>query len=187
MLESLLEHEMAERETRRIERYRAESALSPDKRLSGFDFAAVPHVSKAQVRALAEGTEWLERGANVLLFGPPGVGKSHLACALGHALIDAGRRVLFTRCCDLVQRLQAAPAPAGSVACPPLSGRCLRPDALCLPQNHRTRNPQPPTPTTQAQTTTSPPPPAKIVVADRPEWCCAGSPSEAPGQGRCNR
>jgi DNA replication protein DnaC len=108
LLESLLEHEMAERETRRIERHRAESALSPDKRLSGFDFAAVPNVSKAQVMALAEGTEWLDRGANVLLFGPPGVGKSHLACALGHALIDAGRRVLFTRCCDLVQRLQAA-------------------------------------------------------------------------------
>jgi len=58
--------------------------------------------------ALAEGTQWLERGANVLLFGPPGVGKSHLVSALGHALIDAGRRVLFTRCSDLVQRLQAA-------------------------------------------------------------------------------
>jgi DNA replication protein DnaC len=108
LLEALLEHEMSERETRRIERHRAESCLSPDKRLSSFDFAAVPGVSKAQVMALAEGQEWLDRGANVLLFGPPGVGKSHLVCALGHALIDAGRRVLFTRCGDLVQRLQAA-------------------------------------------------------------------------------
>ena len=52
--------------------------------------------------------EWLDRSANVLLFGPPGVGKSHLVCALGHALVDAGRRVLFTRCSDLVQRLQTA-------------------------------------------------------------------------------
>ncbi len=41
-------------------------------------------------------------------FGPPGVGKSHLVSALRYALIDAGRRVLFTRCSDLVQRLQAA-------------------------------------------------------------------------------
>ncbi len=108
LLEALFEHEMNEREVRRIERRRCESALSPDKRLSGFDFAAVPSVSKAQVTALAEGHEWLDRGANVLLFGPPGVGKSHLVCALGHALIEAGRRVLFTRCSDLVQRLQAA-------------------------------------------------------------------------------
>jgi DNA replication protein DnaC len=108
LLEALLEHEMAERETRRIDRHRVESCLSPDKRLSSFEFAAVPSVSKAQVMALAEAHEWLDRGANVLLFGPPGVGKSHLISGLGHALIEAGRRVLFTRCSDLVQRLQAA-------------------------------------------------------------------------------
>ena len=108
LLEALLEHEIAEREARRIDRHRVESCLGPDKRLSSFDFAAVPSVSKAQVMALAEGQEWLDRGANVLLFGPPGVGKSHLVCGLGHALVDAGRRVLFTRCSDLVQRLQAA-------------------------------------------------------------------------------
>lgn len=71
LLEALLEHEMSERETRRIERHRAESELSPDKRLSSFDFTAVPSVSKAQVTALAEGHEWLDRGATVLLFGPP--------------------------------------------------------------------------------------------------------------------
>ncbi|KAF1005378.1 MAG: IS21 family transposase ISCARN49 [Burkholderia gladioli] len=87
--EALLEHEIAEREARRIARHRAESALAPDKRLSNFDFAAVPTVSKAQVMALAEGHEWMDRGANVLLFGPPGVGKSHLICGLGHALIEA--------------------------------------------------------------------------------------------------
>jgi DNA replication protein DnaC len=71
LLEALFEHEINEREVRRIERHRIESALTADKRLSSFDFAAVPSVSKAQVMALAAGTEWLERGANVLLFGPP--------------------------------------------------------------------------------------------------------------------
>ena len=44
----------------------------------------------------------------MLLFGPPGVGKSHVGCGLGHALIDAGYRVLYMRTSDLVQRLQAA-------------------------------------------------------------------------------
>lgn len=55
LLEALLEHEIAEREARRIDRHRAESCLQTDKRLSSFDFAAVPSVSKAQVTALAEG------------------------------------------------------------------------------------------------------------------------------------
>ena len=65
--------------------------VSPDKRLSSFDFAAVPSVSKAQVTALAEGSEWLDRGANVLLFGPPGGGKSPLVCALGQRPLQVGR------------------------------------------------------------------------------------------------
>jgi len=108
LLTVLAENELAERDRRRIERHLAEAKLLPGKTLDNFDFNSVPMVSKAQVMALAEGTEWLDRGANVLLFGPPGVGKSHLVCALGHALIDAGRRVLFTRCSELVQRLQAA-------------------------------------------------------------------------------
>lgn len=108
LLESLLEHEMAEREVRRFDRHRAMSCLSPDKRLSTFDFAAVPTISRAQITALTEGHEWLDRGANILAFGAPGVGKSHLVSGIGHALIDAGRRVLFARCGDLVQRLQVA-------------------------------------------------------------------------------
>ena len=55
LLEALLEHEINERESRRIDRHRVESGLSPDKRLSSFDFTAVPTMSKAQVMALAEG------------------------------------------------------------------------------------------------------------------------------------
>jgi DNA replication protein DnaC len=65
-------------------------------------------VSKAQVMALAAGDSWLDQGANVMLFGPPGGGKSHLAAALGLALVQNGRRVLFIRTTDLVQRLQVA-------------------------------------------------------------------------------
>lgn len=107
-LTALLEHEMNERETRRIDRHRIASVLPPDKRLANFDFTAVPTVSKAHVTALIEGDSWLEQGANLLLFGPPGVGKTHLMAAIGHGLVERGYRVLFTNTSDLVQRLQAA-------------------------------------------------------------------------------
>jgi DNA replication protein DnaC len=82
--------------------------LPPGKTIDTFDFDAVPVVSKAQVMALAAGDAWVDRGANLILFGPPGTGKSHLAAALGFALVENGWRVLFTRTTDLVQRLQIA-------------------------------------------------------------------------------
>jgi DNA replication protein DnaC len=107
-LAALAEHEMAERTRRRIERHLAEARLPPGKTIDTFDFEAVPVVSKAQVMALAAGDAWLSQGANLLLFGPPGGGKSHLAAALGFALVENGWRVLFTRTTDLVQRLQIA-------------------------------------------------------------------------------
>ncbi len=107
-LAALAEHEIAERARRRLERHLAEARLPPGKTLDTFDFEAVPVVSKAQVMALAAGDAWLNNGANLLLFGPPGGGKSHLAAALGFALVENGWRVLFTRTTDLVQRLQMA-------------------------------------------------------------------------------
>ena len=107
-LAALVEHEMAERNRRRLERHLAEARLPPGKTLDTFDFEAVPMVSKAQIMALAAGDAWLNNGANLLLFGPPGGGKSHLAAALGFALVENGWRVLFVRTTDLVQRLQIA-------------------------------------------------------------------------------
>ena len=107
-LAALAEHEIADRGRRRIERHLAEAKLPVGKTLAGFDFDAVPMVSKAQVVALTAGDSWLEKGANLLLFGPPGTGKSHLAAAIGLALVENGWRVLFTRTSDLVQRLQIA-------------------------------------------------------------------------------
>ena len=50
------------------------------------------------------GDSWLEKGANLLLFGPPGGGKTHLAAAIGLALVENGWRVLFMRTSDVVQR-----------------------------------------------------------------------------------
>jgi DNA replication protein DnaC len=107
-LAALAEHEIADRGRRRIERHLAEAKLPVGKTLDSFDFDAVPMISKAQVMALTAGDSWLEKGANLLLFGPPGGGKSHLAAAIGLALVENGWRVLFTRTSDLVQRLQIA-------------------------------------------------------------------------------
>lgn len=108
LLTVIAENELAERDRRRIERHLAEARLLPGKTLDNFDFNSVPMVSKAQVMALCAGDEWLRNGANVLLLGPPGGGKSHLSSAIGLALLEKGWRVLFARTSDLVQRLQVA-------------------------------------------------------------------------------
>lgn len=108
LLAALAELEVAERAQRRIQRHLQAARLPPGKTLDGFEFAAVPTLSRAQIVALAAGDGWLAKGTNILAFGPPGSGKTHVAAALGHALVDNGFRVLFTRTTDLVQRLQAA-------------------------------------------------------------------------------
>jgi DNA replication protein DnaC len=108
LLAALAEHEIAERARRRVERHLLEARLPPGKTLDSFDFTAVPMLSKAQVMALCAGDRWLDEGANLILFGPPGGGKSHLAAAIGLTLVENGWRVLYTRTIDLVQRLQVA-------------------------------------------------------------------------------
>jgi DNA replication protein DnaC len=106
LLATLCEHELAERATRRIARHLAEADLPAGKTFASFAFASVPSIRKAHVLALAD--TWLEQGGNILIFGPSGTGKTHLAAALGAALIERGHRVQFSRTTDLVQRLQAA-------------------------------------------------------------------------------
>jgi len=108
LLATLAEHEIAERDRRRIERHLLDARLPPGKTIDAFAFDAVPMISKARVLALCAGDLWLDQGANLILFGPPGGGKSHLAAAIGLALIENGWRVLFTRTSDLVQKLQIA-------------------------------------------------------------------------------
>ena len=108
LLAVLTEHEIADRSRRRFQRRLREAHLPGGKTLESFEFSAVPMVSKAHVMALSAGDRWLDEGANLILIGPPGAGKSHLAAAIGLALIENGYRVLFTRTTDLTQRLQMA-------------------------------------------------------------------------------
>ena len=99
------------------------------KTFATFDFAVVPTIRKAHVMALADGDAWLEGGGNLLIFGASGTGKTHLAAAIGSALVDNGRRVLFSRTTDLVQKLQAA---RRDLALPAMLAKLDRYDVLML-------------------------------------------------------
>jgi DNA replication protein DnaC len=100
----LCELEVEERRQRRIRRKRTQSKLPHAKTLSAFDRARLPRGVDRQFSSLLEG-EFLDRRENVLLFGQPGSGKTHLMCALGHELVLRDRAVYFTPCALLVQRL----------------------------------------------------------------------------------
>ncbi len=107
-LAALCELELAERHRRRIARQSAESRLPAGKSLASFDFTQVPGLSVGQFEALAGTVDWTRRSRNVLLFGPSGVGKTHLAAAIGHGLIEQGVRVRYFTTTALVQQLQLA-------------------------------------------------------------------------------
>lgn len=103
----LVERECDGRRQSRIVRALHASKLPPEKTLESFDRQRLPHPVEAQLGALLEG-HFLGRCENVLAFGPPGSGKSHLLCALGHELVHAGYQVLFRPCDLLVQDLLLA-------------------------------------------------------------------------------
>jgi len=106
-LEELLVREMEERRQRRIERMLRASHLPLEKNLESFDRGRLPPRVDAMVGVLLDGT-FLKRTENVLAFGNPGSGKSHLLCAIGQEMIYLGYRVLFRPCELLVQDLLAA-------------------------------------------------------------------------------
>jgi DNA replication protein DnaC len=101
------ELEAQARTERRIARLRAAAKLPPGKTFATFDDRRLPRPLVQHLRELATG-RFLEGAINVLAFGLPGVGKSHAACALGHALVEAGHSVRFTPTYQLVQELLAA-------------------------------------------------------------------------------
>lgn len=68
----------------------------------------MPDLNKAQIVGLGKGDLWIKDSMNILIFGPSGVGKTHIAAAIGAELVASGYRVLFTRTTELLQKLQAA-------------------------------------------------------------------------------
>lgn len=107
-LSVLAELEMAERLQKRMKRHMHESKLPVGKTLDTFNFKSAKSINAAQLHALAENTDWIRNANNLIFFGASGVGKTHLAAAIGYAVIQQGMRVLFVSTGALVQRLQQA-------------------------------------------------------------------------------
>ena len=106
-LHHLAELEVHERRQRRTERYLRESDLPREKTLATLTRSRLPTKVAKILPTLCDGA-FVERGDNILAFGLPGRGKTHLVCAIGHELVQRGHRVLFTATFALVQRLLAA-------------------------------------------------------------------------------
>ena len=104
---STVERERAVRWQNRIVRLTKGSKLPLEKTLESFDRKRLPKRVDDQVSTLLEGS-FTDRCENVLAFGNPGSGKTHLLCAIGHELIQQGKRVLFVQCNLLVQNLLIA-------------------------------------------------------------------------------
>lgn len=107
-LATLSEQEVTARYNKRVQRHTKESKLPLSKTIATFNFSVAKSINQAQIEALAENPSWVKNAENIVIFGPSGVGKSHLSAAIGHAMITHGIRVLFTSTTDLVQKLQVA-------------------------------------------------------------------------------
>ena len=105
--QELLERELEGRRLRRIERLMKASKLPPGKTLASFDEQRLPLKLRRLLPNLCTG-EFVDRAENILIFGLPGRGKTHLAAAVGHELVQHGRSVLFTSTHQVVGRLLRA-------------------------------------------------------------------------------
>ena len=108
-LEQVLGEEVAAKTSRNIAMRTAMARFPFVKPLETFDFAYQPSIDRKQLQQLAT-CHYIEHGDNVIVLGPPGVGKTHLAVSLGLKAIEAGYRVLFTTAAHLIAVLTKAHA-----------------------------------------------------------------------------
>ncbi len=106
-LRELAQRECQQRRQHRIDRLLKGSKLPLEKSWSALDLKRLPPKGAQQLRGLLSG-DFLDRRENVLVFGPPGSGKTHAVCAVAQELVRSGRRLLFMSCALLVQDLLAA-------------------------------------------------------------------------------
>jgi len=108
-IERLLGAQITLRNNRRLQTAMRASRLPAVKTLDDFDFAFQPSIKREQIENLHELT-FIERKENVVLLGPPGVGKTHLAVSLAIAAAQYGRRVYYSTLADLINSLEEAQA-----------------------------------------------------------------------------
>jgi DNA replication protein DnaC len=106
-LEETLRAERDARSVRARDMFARVAGFPTIKTLDGFDFGFATGVSRAQIHELA-GLAFIERAENVVFLGPSGVGKTHLAIALGYLATQHGHKVRFTTAADLVMTLETA-------------------------------------------------------------------------------
>jgi len=106
-LQALLQAEIADRTERRLKRNMSAAHFPVSKTLEGFEFGRVQGVGKSEVSQLLD-FHWLGNHHNLLFFGPPGIGKTHLSIALGINAVETGYRVCFERITNLIKVLKTA-------------------------------------------------------------------------------
>lgn len=106
-LNSLLKREIADRTERRLKRNMSAAHFPVIKRFETFEFGRVKGITKSDVSQLLD-FRWLDNHDNLLFFGPPGIGKTHLGIAFGVKAVEAGYTVCFERISNLVELLETA-------------------------------------------------------------------------------
>jgi len=104
-LQSLLQAEIADRTQRRLRRNMTAAHFPVQKTLEGFEFGRVKGITKSDVSQLLD-YHWLDNHNNLLFFGPPGIGKTHLSIALGIKAVEAGYTVCFERIINLIKLIK---------------------------------------------------------------------------------
>lgn len=106
-LNSLFSAEISYRVKRRVERNMVGAHFPVEKRISDFEFGPVKGIVKSEAVNLLDCT-WIDNRENLLFFGPPGIGKTHLAIGFGVAAVEKGYKVCFERITNLIKLLKTS-------------------------------------------------------------------------------